>query len=385
MLITFLIIGPKIEAEFQKFGVNAQSLVLDKSLKGFFKNETPEDYDAAIFTIQSEIDKNPQQIFHLIVYGHGRKDRIIHLGKNILPESIFNNINRPQVKIVMSVMSCYAGSGIKEEKPLTSTTINLCKQHIMLIYAGRRATISSMDTSKILTLIKSCDFTPHILFKHQDQLIISPPETIKIITSQSITKLSPLKIFKINSKPKINEILEELQNQQNEINSIFSNYLPKKNPLNEAFHDNHYAKEDQNMENYLCDLAFLIILTKCGEKMDYLRYLIDELNVDPSACRTIHEERHFLIIDACAAGNLEAIKFLVGRNAQLNVANDFGVTPLIAACYKGHDEILTYLLELMTKEQIKQEDNFGNSVLTIIHKTKCSDSTIKRLFEKSGS
>ncbi len=383
MTSTFLLIGPKIKDEFNKFLIDPKDFLAQGLLKGFFECTSEDAYCAAISSVNSYSNKNPNRDLHVVIYGHGSKDRLIDLGKKILPESIFSELRtRPKLKIVVSITSCHAGSGIRD---LTTSPSCLVSQKIMrdlgdnetmVIYAGRRASASSSDTLRILDMIRSNSFVPKLIyFKNSSTPHLYHPETIKIATNRGVTKFSPLKIFHTNPNFEIKDLVAELTKQQEEINQIFLQF--DETNIHPTSHlDNSVAAD---AEQYLQDLAFLIVLTKDGEKIDYLKYLTDTMGVDIRRPRLAHQEKHFLIIDACTVGNIAAVKFLIGRDRefQLNIANDFGVTALMAACYKKQDEIVIFLMKHMSKDQIDRKDSFGSSALIMAIKSECKISTLE--------
>lgn len=384
MISTFLLIGPRIKDEFDKFSIDPKDLPSQDSLKGFFECTNEDSYCAAIESVNSYSNKNPDHNLHIIIYGHGSKDRLIDLGKKILPESIFSELRKSdhKLKIVVSVASCHAGFGIRDlttspSCPVSQKITNdLSDNEILVIYAGRRASASSSDTLRILEAIHSNSFIPKIIYFVENSPHLYPPETIKIATNRGVTKFSPLKIFRTNPNFEIPEMVAELTKQQEEINQIFLQFdeLPASR-LNKS--------PAADVEQYLQDLAFLIVLTKDGEKIDYLKYLVDVMRVDLRRPRLIHQEKHFLIIDACTVGNIAAAKFLIERDCefQLNISNDFGVTALMAACYKKRDEIVIFLMQKMSKDQIDRRDKFGSSPLIMAIKSGCKISTLEHWAE----
>jgi ankyrin repeat protein len=49
--------------------------------------------------------------------------------------------------------------------------------------------------------------------------------------------------------------------------------------------------------------------------------------------------------DACLTGILDYVRVLVEANSNVNASNNYGITPLMDACYAGNAEIIEFLLE----------------------------------------
>jgi ankyrin repeat protein len=58
---------------------------------------------------------------------------------------------------------------------------------------------------------------------------------------------------------------------------------------------------------------------------------------------------------ACQAshGNLDIVKLLVERNANVNQSNSYGVTPLMCSVLAGHAHIVRYLLDNGANEKLE--------------------------------
>eukprot|EP01102_Stenamoeba_stenopodia_P001877 TRINITY_DN1169_c0_g1_i1.p1 TRINITY_DN1169_c0_g1~~TRINITY_DN1169_c0_g1_i1.p1 ORF type:complete len:140 (+),score=41.16 TRINITY_DN1169_c0_g1_i1:145-564(+) len=55
-------------------------------------------------------------------------------------------------------------------------------------------------------------------------------------------------------------------------------------------------------------------------------------------------------------GQVEVMKYLVSKGAKPDVADHFGITPLLAAVYEGHDEAVKFLLEKGANKNAKGPD-----------------------------
>jgi hypothetical protein len=70
-----------------------------------------------------------------------------------------------------------------------------------------------------------------------------------------------------------------------------------------------------------------------------------------------------LLITAAWNGQLEMVKLLITKGADLNLSNDSGVTALIGASYKGHEKVVRELLSHGADKDIK--DKHGNTALDL--------------------
>lgn len=69
-----------------------------------------------------------------------------------------------------------------------------------------------------------------------------------------------------------------------------------------------------------------------------------------------------LLIRSVMAGNIKALRMLVGEGADINARNTSGVTALQAAAYIGREDMVTLLLGMGAKRDIA--DNYGRTALT---------------------
>ena len=68
------------------------------------------------------------------------------------------------------------------------------------------------------------------------------------------------------------------------------------------------------------------------------------------------------LLDASKAGNLEKVRDLLNKGANVNTKHaDNGMTPLMNACKKGHLDVIQELLAHNAVVDI--EDNFGNKAI----------------------
>ena len=57
------------------------------------------------------------------------------------------------------------------------------------------------------------------------------------------------------------------------------------------------------------------------------------------------DHRHWLVLTIDATGHLEIVRLLVKSGANVNSTTKTNSTPLRAACFDGHFEIVKYLVE----------------------------------------
>lgn len=378
MLNIFLIIGPGIEKEFVRIDTNIEALGKEK-LSSVFDCRSEASYKKAIASIKEIISKNLDKDVHLITYGHGKRDRTIRLGKDVFPESIFNDLEHPR-PFVLSVVSCHAGAGIDglRDKMKESQT--------MIIYAGKRATISSSDTERVQEIIDSRDFVPQLISINANRSIkLTPPETIKIITRDGVRKFSPFESFKGGKKPSEKAILAEIIKQQIDVIGLLkpSEDSEEAKALSSLDLDKVLRESSAEMKRYLSDLAFMVAITKEDTKAEYLTHLVNDLGVDPIKTHDARNEKLSLIIETCAAGNLEMARFLIEKDAaQATLQTDSGLTPLMAACQNGKEEVVEFLLPFLTKEQVAQKNNDEDSAVTLACRSGCSLEILQSLMAK---
>jgi ankyrin repeat protein len=200
-----------------------------------------------------------------------------------------------------------------------------------------------------------------------------PPETIKIITKDHDAKFSPFEVFKkdphtdptkLGQKPDVREIIQRVIDQQIAITRFFASdkSAEKIKELSALNVDELIKNSEQDIKQYLHDLAFLVVTTKDERKIDYLEYLL-ELGVDPNETKNVRGEKLFLITEACAAGNVAMVEKLINEyEDQLTKRTDSGLTLLAVACSKGQCEMVEYLLTV-DPEQIRSVDHNGSNVL----------------------
>ncbi len=65
-----------------------------------------------------------------------------------------------------------------------------------------------------------------------------------------------------------------------------------------------------------------------------------------------------LLVDEAQKGNLQKVKELIKAGADINAKNEYGVTPLYAACARGHKETAAYLLDIGAQAGTSTDHSF---------------------------
>ena len=317
--------------------------------------------------ILGKIRKNAQEnspsdkTLHIIAYCHGAAGRRIILGKESYPESFFEApSDKPSdkplgdyKKYVLSLISCSAG----DESETTAS--NLKDSELMVIYAGKRPTISSANNTRVRRIIDSERFIPTLIsFGTDGSIYLAPPETIKILKKDEVEAFSPFAAFKEGKSPSKLEILRSIIRQQIDMIKLLN--LEEDKELKSLFSLDLDELLDRNptiLDRYLQDLAFLVVITKKDDKLKYLEHLIS-LGVDPDQPHETEEEKLLMMTEACAAGNIAMVHFLSSTptSARLTRASDSGFTPLMAACSRrGNEDVINFLLLNLTEADIAQK------------------------------
>jgi ankyrin repeat protein len=308
-------------------------------------------YRRAVDKIKEEIATQTEEFnLHLILFAHGKGNRIISLGEDFLPENIFKEFSAIDGLTVSSVVSC--GSGFEVEK-----ISGLNAGQIMIIRAGKRETLRVDDISRIIDVIDSRDVVPRLLKKVASKIILLPPETIKIVAQGGVYKFSPFDIFKKSDALSREEIFEAIKKQQISLMQLFG---ISKGEIEEIQAFKMEDLELKEMEKYLIDLAFLVVATKDDRKVQYLRNLLN-LGVSLESQRIFEgiESQH-LIAEVCLSGNIEMLELLLAKKPDLiNFSTESKKDLLIIACIGGKVALFYHLvvnkgLDIATKDG---EDN----------------------------
>ncbi|MBI5190709.1 MAG: ankyrin repeat domain-containing protein [Nitrospirae bacterium] len=90
-------------------------------------------------------------------------------------------------------------------------------------------------------------------------------------------------------------------------------------------------------------------------------YLEDDAN--PDLPIDVNGRQHILLIDASRNGRLDAVRLLIEKKANVNIADNNGITPLIAACSNCGGEAVDALLEAGANPDTQTTDRFKYTAL----------------------
>lgn len=360
--ITFLLIGKGIEQEMARV-VNISQLIKDGKVDRVFIFDSKKPQEDVFQEIREEARMEEyKDSIHIIAYCHGNEGKIL-LGAEVFPESLFELLPKVYGNYVVSVVSCGAGNMARNIKE------KLYDHELIINYAGKRATISSADTRRVLGIIDSKRFVPSIVaVKGHNSIELMPPETIKIISRVGEVKFSPFEVFSTGVVTRA-DVVRRVIEQQIRLVKLFTSAeeLGESEELRSLHSLLSYdigdltAQNVKEIDQYLLDLAFMVVVTKSDTKVSYLTALVDQLGVDINKVRESRGERLSLITEACAAGNVEMVRFLVARDRrQLTKATENGITPLMAACSRsGNKDVIYDLLSNLSPEEIAREAMVG--------------------------
>jgi ankyrin repeat protein len=109
-----------------------------------------------------------------------------------------------------------------------------------------------------------------------------------------------------------------------------------------------------------------LLLSSCAPKPEELFQAVKDgkiekvrtiLDMKPDLLEAKKENGMTAIHEAVYAGNLEMVKVLVARNANINAKKEGGYTPLHIAAQKGNNDICMFLVK--SKARANLTDDFG--------------------------
>lgn len=79
--------------------------------------------------------------------------------------------------------------------------------------------------------------------------------------------------------------------------------------------------------------------------LEQVKTLIEKEGIDINARETEYEIGETALIGASTGGQLEVVKYLISKGADINIKDNDGVTALMMASAKGHLEVVKYLID----------------------------------------
>eukprot|EP00112_Aurelia_sp_Birch-Aquarium-sp1_P018760 Seg453.1 transcript_id=Seg453.1/GoldUCD/mRNA.D3Y31 product=Myotrophin protein_id=Seg453.1/GoldUCD/D3Y31 len=111
----------------------------------------------------------------------------------------------------------------------------------------------------------------------------------------------------------------------------------------------------------------LLWAVKNGD-MDQLKVLIEEKN---TSVKVELLNGRMAIHYAADYGHADVIEYLVSKGADVNIPDKYGITPILAAIYEGHDNCVKALLSAGAKKDGKAPD--GQSYIECAEKSSIKD------------
>lgn len=99
------------------------------------------------------------------------------------------------------------------------------------------------------------------------------------------------------------------------------------------------SQEDLTAVEQVMYPVLLCSFASIGE-LDEMRHLIETDGCDPNACN--YDKRTALHI-AASEGHIHVVRYLVERNARINIKDRFNRTPLDEAMLSAHEDVVNYL------------------------------------------
>lgn len=124
------------------------------------------------------------------------------------------------------------------------------------------------------------------------------------------------------------------------------------NQRSEGFDIDDKLDEKWNLLYHACNLG----------RSEILKFLIEERGVDPNIMDG--DDSAFLVACSSQADSSEVIQVvnvLMDNNVNFRASNNYGVTPMMSACAKGHIEVVKCLI--LTNDSFDAIDNEGRNAL----------------------
>lgn len=138
---------------------------------------------------------------------------------------------------------------------------------------------------------------------------------------------------------------------------------------------NEFNRADVNHANIFKETALWKAFNK--KRYDILKFLIEQnANLD---IQDFNGNTPLLV--ACRDGNIELVKLFLENNANLNIENENEETAVLIACIKGYNDIAMLLIK--NNADINKKDILGRSVLSVACKTN-NENLLKILVHKTN-
>ena len=369
----FLLLGRNTKQNFAKYGYVSAAELLTKCDKNhnayLFECNNADEYAVAISRIKEISAQSSTNTNHLILYAHANSDRRMNFGAEILPEDLFQEIadSTRGKRNVVSIFGCYTGHAIKSDPARNRVNIELSAHDAMIVYCDKRETIDRLNVENIAILVRSGSVKPQIIipnftrgdYSRAPSFTLTPPGTKKIIIDEGVYEFSPFEVLKIDRDGEERKAISKddvkkmalLQHMQ--MSLIFDlNALTDHDLISDTF---NHAKLNcklatsleplsevtkhvtcSNIDDYLKDLALIVIICKDGAKVKYLQRLVEELGVDFKA--------NSFALQAAAAGNLAALRYLAEQDKEELTRKVGDKSPMSLAITNNNLMVIDYLL-----------------------------------------
>jgi ankyrin repeat protein len=96
-------------------------------------------------------------------------------------------------------------------------------------------------------------------------------------------------------------------------------------------------------------------------------YLVDH----GANLKHVNHEKTPMIIEACYKGHLEVLKYLVstGQDLKATVCANYGATPFLTSCMWGHPELVKYIASTVKDLDLQELNQYGQGALQLANRT----------------